>query len=38
VLTEDGKVFSIAEGKKIYDIPYFQDGAIIRVESKNPKK
>jgi hypothetical protein len=31
VLTEDGKVFSIPDGKKLSEIPYFVDGAILRV-------
>ena len=38
VLTEDGKLMNIAEGKKLGDIPYFVDGAILKVEYKGLKK
>lgn len=30
-------MFSIPEGKKLAEIPYFRDGAIIKVSSKNPQ-
>lgn len=35
--TEDNKMFSIPEGKKLHEIPYFRDGAIIKVSTKNPQ-
>lgn len=31
-------MLSVPEGKKIYDVPYFKDGAIVKVSSRNPKK
>lgn len=31
-------MLSVPEGKKLFDIPYFKDGAIIKVSSRNPKK
>jgi hypothetical protein len=35
--TEDGKVFnSIPEGKKLHEIPYFINGAVVRAKNKNP--
>lgn len=36
--TEEGRMLSVPEGKKLFDIPYFKDGAIIKVSSRNPKK
>jgi hypothetical protein len=30
-LTEDGKIMNISEGKKLGEIPYFKDGAILKV-------
>jgi hypothetical protein len=38
VLTEDGKLMNIAESKKLGEIPYFVDGAILKVEYKGLKK
>lgn len=38
VMREDGKAISISEGTKIGDIPYFVDGAVLKVQSRNPKK
>ena len=38
VSREDGKPITIGEGTKIGDVPYFVDGAILKVNSKNPKK
>ena len=35
--TEDNRSLSFLDGKKLYDIPYFKGGAIIKVESKQPK-
>lgn len=37
LLTDDNKPLSVFDKKKIYDIPYFKDGAIVKVESKAPK-
>lgn len=31
-------MLAVPEGKKLYDVPYFKDGAIIKVSSRNPKK
>jgi hypothetical protein len=36
-MREDGKMFTVNEGVKIGDIPYFTDGAIIKVDSKGKK-
>lgn len=30
-------MLTIPEGKKLYQVPYFKDGAIIKVSSKNPQ-
>jgi hypothetical protein len=38
VAREDGKPLALSEGTKLGDVPYFTDGAIIKVASKNPKK
>lgn len=38
VTREDHKPINIGEGTKLGDIPYFVDGAILHVASKNPKK
>lgn len=38
VSREDGKPISIGEGVKLGDVPYFVDGAILKVSSRNPKK
>ena len=38
VSREDGKLITISEGTKLGDIPYFVDGAILKVNSRNPKK
>ena len=38
VSTEDNRALNVGDGKKIYDVPYFKDGAIINVQSKRPKK
>ena len=38
VAREDGKGITINEGTKIGDVPYFVDGAILKVNTKNPKK
>lgn len=35
--TEDSKMLIIPEGKKLYEVPYFKDGAVIKVNSKNPQ-
>lgn len=28
----------VSDGKKIWEIPYFKDGAILKVDTRNPKK
>lgn len=38
VSREDNKLITIGEGTKIGDVPYFTDGAILKVSSRNPKK
>ena len=38
VTREDHKPISVSEGNKLGDIPYFVDGAVLNVASKNPKK
>lgn len=38
VSREDNKLLTIAEGYKLGDVPYFVDGAILKVDSKAPKK
>ena len=38
VQTEDGRSMSLPDGKKISDIPYMRDGAILKVESKSIKR
>lgn len=38
VAREDGRAITIGEGTKIGDVPYFTDGAILKVNNKNPKK
>ena len=35
---EDNKPLTISERVKIGDVPYFEDGAIIKVDSRAPKK
>lgn len=35
--TEDGRFLSVPESQKIHQIPYFQDGAIVKVSSRNPE-
>lgn len=35
--TEDNRMFSLPDGKKVHEIPYLKDGAIIKVSSKNPQ-
>jgi hypothetical protein len=35
---EDGKALSLSEGTKVGDVPYFVDGAILKVSSRAPKK
>lgn len=29
-------MFTISEGKKVHEIPYLKDGAILKASSKNP--
>ena len=38
VSREDGKAITINEGTKVGDVPYFVDGAILKISTKNPKK
>lgn len=37
-MTEDSKLMNIPNDRRLRDIPYFQDGAVLRVESKTPRK
>lgn len=38
IAREDGKPLALTEATRVGDVPYFTDGAIIKVASKNPKK
>lgn len=38
VSREDGKPINLSEAVRIRDVPYFQDGAILKVDTRNPKK
>jgi len=38
VAREDDRLITISESTKIREVPYFADGAILKVSSKNPKK
>jgi hypothetical protein len=38
VSKEDNRPFALSEGIKVGDVPYFQDGAILIVTSRAPKK
>jgi hypothetical protein len=37
-MTSDRKLLNVAEQKRLSEVRYFEDGAIIIVESKGPKK
>ena len=38
VAKEDNRPIALTEGIKVGDVPYFQDGAVLIVSSRAPKK